>query len=113
MWFNDELMNLKQDKRKAERRLKKYFQKENRKKFCIIRNKNNFKLKETWYQYCYYTDNLPRILKAQVRNYHLRNLQHIENCTPLKMKVMLLSNLIPNTLDYCNAVRPSMRNCQR
>ena len=42
--------------------------------------------------------------KAQVCNCHLRNLRHIENCTPLKMKVMLISNLILDTLDYCNAV---------
>ena len=33
MWFNDELMNLKQDKRKAERRLKKEFSKRKQKKF--------------------------------------------------------------------------------
>ena len=31
--------------------------------------------------------------KAQVRNCHLRNLRYIENCIPLKMKVMLISNL--------------------
>ena len=39
--------------------------------------------------------------KAQVCNYHLHNLRHIENCIPLKMKVILISNLILNTLDYC------------
>ena len=42
--------------------------------------------------------------KAQVCNSHFCNLQHIKNCIPLKMKVMLISNLILSTLDYCNAV---------
>ena len=37
-------------------------------------------------------------------NCHSHNLWHIENCISLKMKVMLISNLILNTLDYCNAV---------
>ena len=70
-WFNDELMNLKRDKRRAERRLKKEFSIENRKKFCFIRNKYNFKLKET--RYSYYTDNLSNAAKDSKALYKILN----------------------------------------
>ena len=42
--------------------------------------------------------------KVQVCNCHLRNLRHIENCVPSKIKVILICNIILNTLNYCNAV---------
>ena len=70
-WFNDELMNLKRDIRRAERRLKKEFSKENKKKFCFIRNKYNFKLKET--RYSYYTDNLSNAAKDSKALYKILN----------------------------------------
>ena len=70
-WFNDELMNLKSDKRRAERRLKKEFSKENRKNFCFIRNKYNFNLKET--RYSYYTDNLSNAAKDSKALYKILN----------------------------------------
>ena len=64
-------MNLKRDKRRAERRLKKEFSKENRKNLCFIRNKYNFKLKET--RYSYYTDNLSNAANDSKTQYKVLN----------------------------------------
>ena len=43
--------------------------------------------------------------KAQLSNCHLHNLRHIENCIPLKMKVMLISTVVLFLTSWnCNAV---------
>ena len=46
-WFNRSLQTMKQEKRKAERKLKKYPTQENKNLYNTIKNKYNFQLKET------------------------------------------------------------------
>ena len=40
--------------------------------------------------------------KVQTCNYHIRNLYNIKSCLDFKTKVLLVTNLIMSTLDYCN-----------
>ena len=42
--------------------------------------------------------------KVQVCSFHLRNLAHIRKSLPHTARVILVTNLILSTLDYCNSL---------
>jgi len=44
------------------------------------------------------------VSKCQSCNFHLRNLKHVKNCLNVKVRTMLVNNLILSKLDYGNAV---------
>ena len=42
--------------------------------------------------------------KVQICSFHLRNLFHIKNSLPVDVRIVLVTNLILSTLDYCNSL---------
>ena len=42
--------------------------------------------------------------KVQICSYHLRNLTHIKKSLPLDTRIVLVTNLIFSTIDYCNSL---------
>ena len=42
--------------------------------------------------------------KVQICNLHLRNLRNIKECLPQKTKILLVTQLIISTIDYCNVL---------